>query len=52
MPADFDRCVNEGGDVWTETSDDGKQYRRMCRDKKGEVHPGHWETKKEEKESD
>jgi len=46
MPADFDRCVNEGGRVRTITLK-GNRYMRVCYDEAGKSHAGEVKTKKE-----
>jgi len=48
MPADFDRCVKEGGRVRT-IKLKGNRYMHVCYDKKGDAHPGHIKTKKKKK---
>jgi hypothetical protein len=44
MPAGFDRCVKNGGRVWTETLSGGR-YRHVCRIG-GKTYRGHIKTKK------
>ena len=39
MPADFEKCVNEGGRVRTMTLKGGR-YMRICYDKAGKSHAG------------
>ena len=39
MPADFEKCVKEGGRVRTKTLSDGR-YIRICYDKSGKSHAG------------
>lgn len=45
MPADFDRCVSDGGRVRPITLKGGK-YMYTCYDKKGKSHSGEVKTKK------
>jgi len=45
MPADFDRCVKEGGKVRTKQLDGGK-YLHICIDKNGKTHAGYVKEKK------
>ena len=45
MPADFDKCVNDGGRVRTITLSKGR-YMRVCYDKAGKSHSGEVHTKK------
>ena len=45
MPADFDRCVKEGGRVRTKDLGGGK-YMHLCFDKAGKSHAGEVKTKK------
>lgn len=44
MPAEFDRCVANGGRVRTQTLSKGR-YRRICY-LNGKSYPGHVKTKK------
>ncbi len=49
MPADFDKCVDDGGRVRTMKLKGGR-YMRVCYDKAGKSHAGEVKTKsKEEK---
>ena len=48
MPANFDKCVSEGGRVRTMTLKGGR-YMRVCYDKQGKSHAGEVKTKKENK---
>lgn len=43
MPADFDRCVKQGGRVRTKTMSGGR-YIHICYDKQGKSHAGHVKT--------
>lgn len=44
MPADFDKCVSDGGRVRTMPLKDGK-YMHVCYDKAGKSHSGEVKTK-------
>lgn len=46
MPADFDKCVKEGGRVRTMKVKGGR-FMRICFDKQGKSHAGEVRTKKE-----
>jgi len=46
MPADFDKCVKEGGRVRTMKVKGGR-YMHICFDKQGKSHAGEVKTKKE-----
>ena len=48
MPADFEKCVSDGGRVFTKSLKDG-QYIHICVDKKGKSHSGEVKKKKKEK---
>ena len=48
MPADFQRCVDEGGRVRTKQLSDGR-YIHICWDKKGKSHAGEVREKKGER---
>ena len=43
MPADFDRCVKEGGKVITKKLK-GNKYMNICYDKAGKPHAGEVKT--------
>jgi len=45
MPADFEKCVKEGGRVRTKKVGKGK-YLYICRDKEGKSHAGEIHQKK------
>lgn len=45
MPADFDRCVAQGGRVRTKKVGKGK-YMHICWDKNNKAHAGEVKTKK------
>lgn len=45
MPADFDKCVNEGGRVRTMPLSKGR-YMHVCYDKNNKSHAGEVKTKK------
>jgi len=45
MPADFAKCVSEGGRVVTKKVGKGK-YMHLCYDKDGKSHAGEVKTKK------
>lgn len=45
MPADFEKCVKEGGKVITKKIND-KQYMHICYDKNGKAHSGEVKNKK------
>lgn len=50
MPADFDKCVKEGGRVRTiGIRGRSEEYIHVCYDKKGRSHSGEVKTKKEKK---
>ncbi len=51
FPADFDKCVKEGGRVRTEKPKEGK-YLHVCYDKAGKSHAGEVKSKKEASEVD
>jgi len=44
MPADFLKCVRDGGKVRTKTLPKGR-FMRLCKDKKGKWHAGEVQTK-------
>ena len=46
MPKDFEKCVSDGGRVFTKSLKNG-QYIHICIDKKGKSHPGEVKKKKE-----
>ena len=46
MPADFDKCVKEGGRVRTIKVGKGK-YQHICYDSNGKSHAGEIKTKKQ-----
>ena len=46
MPADFDKCVKEGGRVRTMQLKKGR-YMHVCYDKNNKSHAGEVKTKKE-----
>lgn len=48
MPADFDKCVSDGGRVIT-LDVNSKQYMHVCYDKAGKAHKGEVKTKKSSK---
>lgn len=48
MPADFTKCVNDGGKVVTKQLKGGR-YIHICYDKKGTSHVSEVKTKKKEK---
>ncbi len=48
MPADFTKCVDEGGRVRTLKLKKGK-YMHVCFDKKGKSHAGEVKTKEAKK---
>ena len=48
MPADFERCVSEGGRVRTKTLSGGK-YIHICYDKSGKSHAGEVKTRQGKK---
>ena len=45
MPADFNKCVNDGGKVRTKDLANNK-YIHLCYDKNGKSHAGEVKTKK------
>lgn len=46
MPADFDKCVSDGGRVVTKSLKDNK-YIHICYDKEGNPHSGELKTKED-----
>ena len=48
MPADFDKCVSDGGKVVTKELK-GNKYIHICYDKKGNSHSGEVKEKKKSK---
>ncbi|KKU88269.1 MAG: hypothetical protein UY18_C0017G0003 [Microgenomates group bacterium GW2011_GWF2_47_9] len=50
MPADFDKCVADGGKVRTKPLSGGK-YMHICYDKEGKSHAGEVKTKEMRKAS-
>ena len=47
MPADFDKCVKDGGQVRTiPVKDHPNEYMHVCYDEKGKSHAGEVKTKK------
>lgn len=48
MPADFDKCRQEGGSIRT-TKVNKTQYLHVCYSKDGKSHPGEVKTKKSAK---
>lgn len=51
MPADFKRCVRNGGKVRTKDLGNGK-YMHICYDKNGKSYPGEVLTRKKSKSKD
>ena len=47
MPADFDKCIQDGGKVVTINPKKGR-YLNICYDKNGKAHPGKVKKNKEE----
>lgn len=46
MPADFDKCVADGGRVVTKVIEPNSKYMHICWDKQGKSHAGEVKTYK------